>query len=101
MQYGRRAARMTMDRAQDIAARALLFIAEDASRLGRFLAVTGLDPETLRCQARSPEMTGAALAHVMEDESTLLAFSANCSVPPEDLGAAIRMLGVSSPWDST
>ena len=69
--------------------------------LGRFLAETGLDPVTLRGQARSPEVLGAALGHVMQDESTLLAFAANASLDPTTLTAALAALGHSGPWDST
>jgi hypothetical protein len=97
----RRPTRMTAALAADIAARALLFLAEDPGRLGRFLAVTGLGPETLRQQARNPEMLAAALGHVMEDESTLLTFAANAGIEPELLVPALATLGGTGNWDST
>jgi hypothetical protein len=87
--------------AEDIAARALLFLAEDAGRLGRFLAETGLDPATLRGRAGAPEVITAALGHVMGDESTALAFAANAGIAPESLAVALAALGVTSPWEST
>lgn len=97
----RRPTRITRDEAEALAARALLFLAEDAGRLGRFLAETGLDPGTLRGRARSPEVLAAALSHVCNDESTLLAFAANAGVAPECLGLAQSALGQTSHWDST
>jgi hypothetical protein len=100
MRDPRRRSAITEAVAEDIAAKALLFLAEDAERLGRFLALTGLDPVTLRKQARTREVLGAALGHVMEDESTLLAFAANSGLEPAQLAPALVALGVSSPWDS-
>lgn len=98
---GRRPTRLTKETAQDIGARALLFVAEDGARLGRFLAETGLDPQTLRSRARSPEILGAVLGHLMTDESALLAFAANAGFAPEDIARAEAMLGTATPWDST
>ena len=93
--------RMTEEAALEVASQALLFLAEDSARLGRFLADTGLDPTTLRHRARSPEVLGAALGHVMQDESTLLAFATNAGIKPEGLAAALAALGQAGPWDST
>lgn len=101
MAANRRPARITRQDAEDIAARALLYIAEDGARLGRFLSETGLDPQTLTTRARSPEMLGAVLGHLMNDESALLAFSANAGFAPEDIAKAEAMLGTATPWDST
>lgn len=98
---GRRATGMTREAAEEIAARALLFLAEDAGRLGRFLAETGLDPATLRGRARSPAILGAVLGHLMNDESALLAFAANAALAPEDIARAESQLGTATPWDST
>ena len=43
---------MDADQAEIIALQALAFLAEDAQRLGSFLALTGLGPDELRAQAR-------------------------------------------------
>ncbi|MEZ5856234.1 MAG: DUF3572 domain-containing protein [Hyphomicrobiaceae bacterium] len=93
--------RMTEEAALEVASQALLFLAEDAGRLGRFLAETGLDPDTLRHRARTPEVLGAALGHIMQDESTLLTFAANAGLKPEGLSTALAALGLAGPWDST
>ncbi len=101
MSGGRRPAKMTIDLAEEIGAQALLFMAEDSGRLGRFLAESGLEPGPLAAQARSPEMLAAVLGHLLSDESSLLAFAANAGLAPEDVVRAEAALGNAKPWDST
>lgn len=101
MRDKRRPGRLTIQSAEDIAARAILFLADDAARLGRFLAETGLEPATLREKLKAPETMAAVLGHLMADESSLLAFSANAGIAPEDVARAEAALGGGSPWDST
>ncbi|WP_150287726.1 DUF3572 domain-containing protein [Rhabdaerophilum calidifontis] len=67
---------------------ALGFLAEDVERLGRFLALTGIAPETLREAARAPGFFAAVLDHLAQDEALLLAFAANRQVAPERVLAA-------------
>lgn len=98
---GRRPATITRDGAEAIGAQALLFVAEDGARLGRFLTETGLDPGTLAAQARTPEMLAAILGHLLADESSLLAFTANAGLPPEDVARAEAVLAGAKTWDST
>ncbi len=69
--------RMTREDAEGLAIAALGFIAGDAERLGRFLALTGLGPETLRQAARDKGFLGQVLDFMAEDELLLLAFAAD------------------------
>jgi hypothetical protein len=69
--------------AEATALAALGWIAEDAERLGQFLAASGLAPTTLRNALREPGTLGAVLDFVLEDEARLLAFAAAHSLPPE------------------
>ncbi len=101
MRTERRPATMTTTVAEEIGAQALLFLAEDGARLGRFLAETGVDPSTLAAQARTRNMMAAILGHLLADESSLLAFAANAGLPPEDVARAEAALGSDKPWDST
>ena len=101
MRTERRPATMTSTVAEEIGAQALLFVAEDGARLGRFLAETGLDPSVLAAQAKTPGMLAAVLGHLLTDESSLLAFAANAGLPPEDVARAEAALGTDKPWDST
>jgi len=79
---------MDADQAETIALSALAFLAEDALRLGRFLALTGLGPDELRNEARSPRILAAVLNHLMGDESLLLVFCASHAIAPELIGPA-------------
>jgi hypothetical protein len=92
---------MTREAAEAIAAQALLFLAEDSARLGRFLAETGLDPADFRDGMRDTAMLAAVTAYLLADESALLAFAANAGLQPEDVARAEAVLGGGSPWEST
>lgn len=80
------------DNAEMIAARALAFLAADPARLGRFLAVTGLGPQTLRASAREPQFLAQVLQFIGEDESLLIAFAANEGLEPKTVAAARERL---------
>ena len=83
---------MVADQAEGVALQALAFLAEDAQRLGNFLALTGLGPEDLRAQAREPQLLAAVLDHLMREESQLLMFAANYGLAPELIGQAHVLL---------
>lgn len=78
--------------AQAIAVEALAFLATDDERLGRFLALTGLSPDTIRAAAASPGFLVAVLDHLAEDESMLVAFSANAGRDPAAVAKARAVL---------
>jgi hypothetical protein len=61
--------------AEIVAVQALTFIAEDGTRFGRFLAETGLGPETLRSAAKDPAFLVGVLDFLLRDETMLKAFS--------------------------
>ena len=54
----------TQDDAEALAIAALSFIASEPERLGRFLALTGIGPESLRAAARDPGFLVGVLDHV-------------------------------------
>jgi hypothetical protein len=83
---------MQTDRAESIGLSALLFLAGDPPQLGRFLALTGVGPEELRAEARSPHMLAAILDYLLRDESVLLVFCAADGIPPADVAPAQRAL---------
>jgi hypothetical protein len=78
--------------AEDIAIRALGFLASEPERLGRFLSITGLGPENLRAAAREPRFLASVIDHVATDESLLMALASNLSLAPETIGAANALL---------
>jgi hypothetical protein len=76
----------------EIAIAALGFIAGDPERLGRFLALTGLGPGTLRAAAADPGFLARVLDFLAEDESALIAFAANQGFQPEAVMRARQRL---------
>jgi len=84
---------MTPDEAEAIAVQALTFIATDAERLVRFLAMTGLRPEGIRAAAADPAFLVAVLRHVAGWEPDLLAFAEAASIAPADIRSASLALG--------
>ncbi len=75
---------------ETVATRALSFLAADFERLGRFLAMSGLDPATVRQAARDPAFLPAVLDHLLGDERLLLAFSESEGRGPETVAEARR-----------
>jgi len=68
--------------AEALAIAALDFIAAEPERLGRFLAMSGLGPQSIRAAAREPQFLLGVLDHVAADEPLLIAFAAKNSIPP-------------------
>jgi len=85
---------MDVGRAEEIGVAALIFLAADLQRLGRFLALTGLGPAELKAEARTPRMLAAVLDHLLRDESLLLVFAATNQLAPEDIAPARRLLAL-------
>jgi hypothetical protein len=74
--------------AEHVAIQALSFLAEDVERLGRFLALSGLDPASIREAARSPQFLSGVLAYLAGDEKLLMEFAAQSGLDPLDIGHA-------------
>lgn len=83
---------MTPDLAEALALRALGYLAAEPERLGRFLAVTGIGPDSLRDHAADTDLLAAILDHLLADESLLLAFSAEDGADPAEVARARRHL---------
>jgi Protein of unknown function (DUF3572) len=85
--------RNSLDRAaaEDIAIKALTFLSGDPERLARFLALTGLGPETIRA-AGSAGFLKAVLDHVAGQEELLVGLAEAIGARPETVVAARRLL---------
>jgi hypothetical protein len=81
-----------LDEAEPIAISALSFLASDSERLGRFLALTGLGPESIRQAAHEPGFLAAVLDHLASDEPLLLTFAANSGRDPAAVARARDVL---------
>jgi hypothetical protein len=71
------------DEAAAIATQALAYIAGDTARLGRFLAESGLGPESLRQAARDPSFLPAVLDFILSHEHDLVDFAAVAGIDPK------------------
>jgi Protein of unknown function (DUF3572) len=87
--------KMSQDRAQEIAVEGLLHIASDPEALGRFLAITGIGPETLRAAAAEPHFLASVLQHLMDNEAALITFATNHNLAPEQVTLAHAALAIS------
>jgi hypothetical protein len=80
-------------RAEEIAGKALLHLAEEPRRLAAFLAETGIGPDELRASVGDAATLVAVLDHVLANESELLAFAATAGIRPEAVMKARIALG--------
>ena len=80
------------DAARGVAIRALAFLADDETRMERFLNLTGLDAAAIRAQAQDPSFLAGILSYIHADEPLLLTFCANASLQPSDIERSLRTL---------
>jgi hypothetical protein len=80
--------RVTPEEAENVALAAFSFITSDEERLGRFMAVSGLQPDTIRSAAVSPGFFGAILDYVASDEPLLIALAKELNTKPEHIMGA-------------
>src|SRR5262245_12574334 len=83
--------------AEQLAIAALSFIAAESERLGRFLALSGIGPESIRAAAREPNFLLGVLDHVLADEPLLLAFAVDGGIDPQDVTRARATLAGARP----
>ena len=67
---------------------ALGWLAADAQRLSRFLALSGLGPDNLRTAAADPRFLAAILDYLASDESLLVEFANDAGRSPDDVARA-------------
>ena len=83
--------------AEQLAVAALGFIAGEPERLRRFLALTGIGPESIRDAAREPNFLLGVLDNVAGDEVLLLAFAQHAEIDPEEVAGARDILARAPP----
>ena len=69
------------------------FIAGDPTRLGSFLAETGIGPQSLRAAASDPQFLVSVLDFVLRDDATVNAFAKQSELHPTNIAAAREILG--------
>lgn len=86
-------AKLSLEDAEVIALKALGFLANDTTRLNRFLALSGVGHQDIRAAAARPDFLAGLLQHLLEDESLLLAFTADHELDPRLPALAAEILG--------
>jgi hypothetical protein len=84
---------MNTDAAESIAVDALTFIGTDASRLARFLDLTGLTPQSIRVAAHDAGFLLGVLDYVDADDVLLRAFADFSGIDPSMVSNARLALG--------
>jgi hypothetical protein len=77
--------RVTREEAENVALHAFSFLTADEERLGRFLAVSGLRPDTIREAASAPGFFAGILDYVVSDEPLLIALAKELNTKPEHI----------------
>jgi Protein of unknown function (DUF3572) len=79
--------------AETVAIQALSFLVGEPALLGRFLAETGLGPESLRGAAKSPGFLVSVLDFVLSDDGMVKDFAKAAELTPVTVAAARQALG--------
>lgn len=82
----------TREGAEEIAVAALGFVAADLALLGRFLSISGIEPEAIRLAAREPGFLAGVLQFIIAHEPTLIAFAQTAGIDPASVAQAMRNL---------
>ena len=84
--------RISREAAESLAVQALGYLAGEPERLGRFLALSGLGPETIRAAAGDPRFLAGVLEYIAGDEDLLVAFAAASGLSPDQVARAKTVL---------
>ncbi len=79
---------LSLEEAQGIATEALLHLSRDPEQIGRFLAFSGIGPESIRDASDEPGFLAGVMEFYMSDEPLLLAFCENSGIRPTLIAAA-------------
>jgi hypothetical protein len=80
------------EEAEALALAALEFLSGEGDRIGRFLALSGLDPGNLRKAAAEPGFLPGVLDYVAADEALLVEFAEATGIAPARVGEARCLL---------
>ncbi|HEY6633899.1 MAG TPA: DUF3572 domain-containing protein [Rhizobiaceae bacterium] len=80
------------ENAEALAIQALGFVAADPELLPRFLAISGIEAQSIRQAAREPGFLAGVLQFIVAHEPTLLRFCEESGIPPQQVTAALEAL---------
>ncbi len=79
---------LSQEEAESLAVQALVWLATDFERLGRFLGETGLSPETVRSAASDPAFLPSVMDYLARNETILTEFASEHGFEPSRVAAA-------------
>ena len=82
---------MTRESAETLAIQALTYLGEEPERLHRFLALSGIGPESLRDAACEPHFLLGVLDHLVGDDTLLQAFSGEARLSPQSIVTPVEV----------
>ena len=78
--------------AEALAVQALTYLGSDPERLGQFLSLSGIGPQSIREAAREPGFLAGVLEYVASNEELLVAFAAEQGLDPVHVDKARHAL---------
>lgn len=91
---------LSTEDAEGIAVEVLQRMVDDPERLGRFLSLTGLDPNSIRMAVADPGFLPAVFDFVAGDEELFLSVARELGRRPEQLEAARQRLSPEPDWSA-
>jgi hypothetical protein len=88
---------MRSSEAETLALKVLAFLAGEDEPLGRFLTLTGIDPQDLRERVDDPLLLAAVLDFLLGDDELLTAFAQGEGIDPKVVHQARRALPGAAP----
>jgi len=79
---------MNREQAEDIAIKALGWLASEPEQLQHFCNSTGASPDDILKRAQEPEFLGFVLDFLLLDDSTILTFAGEAEIQPESVQTA-------------
>ena len=89
--------RMTVAEAENIATKAFMFLVADEERMQRFIGLSGFDIGNAREAAAAPGFLAGVLAHYLNDEDAIVAFSEAEKLHPFSIALAYRTIPSGDP----
>jgi Protein of unknown function (DUF3572) len=84
--------RMSVAEAENIATQAFMFLVADEERMQRFISLSGFDVGNAREAAAAPGFLAGVLAHYLNDEDAIVAFSEAENSHPLSIAIAYRTI---------
>ena len=75
--------RYTPEKAEFLALQAVSFLASDDDRIGRFMSISGMSPDSLMQTIGDTTVLAGVLDYILSDDSLLIEFSEFAEIAPE------------------